>query len=37
VAAAEQTTTALIDQAIENALAAPYPDPVADAATEFSA
>jgi hypothetical protein len=26
-----------IDGAIENALAAPYPDPVADAATEFSA
>jgi acetoin:2,6-dichlorophenolindophenol oxidoreductase subunit alpha len=37
VAAAEQTTTSLIDQAIENALAAPYPDPAADAATEFSA
>ena len=36
VAAAEQTTTALIDQAIENALAAPYPDPAVDAATEFS-
>ena len=29
--------TAQIDEAIENALAAPYPDPVADAATEFSA
>ncbi len=37
VAAAEQTTTSLIDEAIENALAAPYPDPAADAATEFSA
>ena len=37
IAAAEQATTTLIDQAVENALAAPYPDPIADAATEFSA
>jgi TPP-dependent pyruvate/acetoin dehydrogenase alpha subunit len=36
IAAAEQAVTAQIDRAIENALAAPYPDPVADAATEFS-
>jgi TPP-dependent pyruvate/acetoin dehydrogenase alpha subunit len=35
--AAEQAVTAQIDAAIENALAAPYPDPAADAATEFSA
>jgi TPP-dependent pyruvate/acetoin dehydrogenase alpha subunit len=35
--ATEQATTAQIEQAIENALAAPYPDPVADAASEFSA
>lgn len=37
LAAAEQATKAQIDQAVENALAAPYPDPVTDAATEFSA
>lgn len=37
IAAAEQATTAQIDQAVENALAAPYPDPAQDAATEFSA
>jgi acetoin:2,6-dichlorophenolindophenol oxidoreductase subunit alpha len=37
IAAAEQAVTAQIDGAVENALAAPYPDPVADAATEFSA
>jgi TPP-dependent pyruvate/acetoin dehydrogenase alpha subunit len=36
IAAAEQATTAQIDAAIENALAAPYPDPAQDAATEFS-
>jgi acetoin:2,6-dichlorophenolindophenol oxidoreductase subunit alpha len=35
VAAVEAAITAQIEQAIENALAAPYPDPVADAATEF--
>jgi TPP-dependent pyruvate/acetoin dehydrogenase alpha subunit len=37
IAAAEQATTAQIEQAVENALAAPYPDPAQDAATEFSA
>jgi TPP-dependent pyruvate/acetoin dehydrogenase alpha subunit len=36
IAAAEQAVAAQIDGAVENALAAPYPDPVADAATEFS-
>jgi acetoin:2,6-dichlorophenolindophenol oxidoreductase subunit alpha len=36
IVAVEQTVTAQIDRAIENAVAAPYPDPVADAATEFS-
>ncbi|MGA9857894.1 MAG: thiamine pyrophosphate-dependent dehydrogenase E1 component subunit alpha [Solirubrobacteraceae bacterium] len=37
VAAVEEAITAEIEQAIENALAAPYPDPAQDAATEFSA
>jgi TPP-dependent pyruvate/acetoin dehydrogenase alpha subunit len=37
VLAVEKTTTAQIDQATEAALAAPYPDPIEDAATEFSA
>jgi TPP-dependent pyruvate/acetoin dehydrogenase alpha subunit len=37
VAAVEAAITAELDQAVENALAAPYPDPVADAATEFRA
>ena len=37
VAAVEQATTHEMDQAIANALAAPYPDPVKDAATEYSA
>jgi TPP-dependent pyruvate/acetoin dehydrogenase alpha subunit len=37
ITAAEQAVTAQIDRAVENALGAPYPDPVADAATEFSA
>ncbi len=37
VNAAEQATTALVEHAIENALAAPYPDPELEAATEFSA
>jgi len=37
ITAAEHAVTAQIDRAIENALAAPYPDPAADAATEFSA
>jgi TPP-dependent pyruvate/acetoin dehydrogenase alpha subunit len=34
--ATEEATTAEIEQAIENALAAPYPDPKQDAATEFA-
>jgi TPP-dependent pyruvate/acetoin dehydrogenase alpha subunit len=37
LAAAEQATTELLDHAVDEALAAPYPDPVADAATEYSA
>jgi TPP-dependent pyruvate/acetoin dehydrogenase alpha subunit len=37
VLAVEKTTTAQIDQATEAALAAPYPDPIEDAATEYSA
>jgi pyruvate dehydrogenase E1 component alpha subunit len=37
VAAVEAAIGAELEQAVENALAAPYPDPVADAATEFSA
>jgi TPP-dependent pyruvate/acetoin dehydrogenase alpha subunit len=37
IAAVEEAVTAQIDRAIENALAAPYPDPAADAAAEFSA
>jgi TPP-dependent pyruvate/acetoin dehydrogenase alpha subunit len=32
----EQRVTSQMDLAIENALAAPYPDPVEDAATEFA-
>jgi acetoin:2,6-dichlorophenolindophenol oxidoreductase subunit alpha len=36
IAAGEAATKALIEHAIEGALAAPYPDPEADAATEFS-
>jgi TPP-dependent pyruvate/acetoin dehydrogenase alpha subunit len=35
--ATEAETTAEIEQAIENALSAPYPDPEQDAATEFAA
>ena len=35
VAAVEAAITAQIEQAVADALAAPYPDPVADAATEF--
>jgi TPP-dependent pyruvate/acetoin dehydrogenase alpha subunit len=35
IAAVEQAITAEVDQAVENALAAPYPDPVTDAATEY--
>ena len=35
LAAIEQAASALIDHAVEEALAAPYPDPAADVATEF--
>ncbi|HWD85884.1 MAG TPA: thiamine pyrophosphate-dependent dehydrogenase E1 component subunit alpha [Solirubrobacteraceae bacterium] len=34
--AVEEAVTAQLEQAVENALAAPYPDPVEDAATEFA-
>ncbi|HET9719856.1 MAG TPA: thiamine pyrophosphate-dependent dehydrogenase E1 component subunit alpha [Solirubrobacteraceae bacterium] len=37
VGAVEQAVTAQLEQAVENALAAAYPDPSADAATEFAA
>jgi TPP-dependent pyruvate/acetoin dehydrogenase alpha subunit len=37
IAAAEQATTALVAEAVESALAAPYPDPALEAATEYSA
>jgi TPP-dependent pyruvate/acetoin dehydrogenase alpha subunit len=37
IVAVEEATAAQIQQAIDNALAAPYPDPELDAATEFSA
>jgi TPP-dependent pyruvate/acetoin dehydrogenase alpha subunit len=37
VAAVEERITAQLDAAIENALAAAYPDPIEDAATEFAA
>ncbi|MHB1569131.1 MAG: thiamine pyrophosphate-dependent dehydrogenase E1 component subunit alpha [Solirubrobacteraceae bacterium] len=36
VAAVEQEITAELEQAVQNALAAPYPDPAAAPATEFS-
>ena len=36
IAAVEDTISAELDEAVERALAAPYPDPAADAATEFS-
>jgi TPP-dependent pyruvate/acetoin dehydrogenase alpha subunit len=36
VAGVEQTTKLRIDRAVESALAAPYPDPVAEHATEFA-
>ena len=36
IAAAEEAVTAQIDRAVEDAINAPYPDPAADAATEFS-
>ncbi len=35
IAAAEETAQASIDQAVDDALAAPYPDPQGPAATEF--
>jgi acetoin:2,6-dichlorophenolindophenol oxidoreductase subunit alpha len=35
IAAAEESAKAQIEHAVESALAAPYPDPVSDAATEF--
>jgi TPP-dependent pyruvate/acetoin dehydrogenase alpha subunit len=35
VAAVEQAITAELERAVENALAAPYPDPVTEAATEY--
>jgi acetoin:2,6-dichlorophenolindophenol oxidoreductase subunit alpha len=37
IAAAEQATNALVEHAVESALAAPYPDPAVEAATEYSA
>jgi TPP-dependent pyruvate/acetoin dehydrogenase alpha subunit len=37
LSATEDATAAEIEQAVEHALAAPYPDPVQDAATEYSA
>jgi TPP-dependent pyruvate/acetoin dehydrogenase alpha subunit len=37
IAAAEESAAALIDQAVESALAAPYPDPEHETATEFRA
>jgi acetoin:2,6-dichlorophenolindophenol oxidoreductase subunit alpha len=36
IGAAESEVRATIDRAVEAALAAPYPDPAADAATEFA-
>jgi TPP-dependent pyruvate/acetoin dehydrogenase alpha subunit len=36
IAAVEQATTAELEQAVANALAAPYPDPATDAATEYA-
>jgi TPP-dependent pyruvate/acetoin dehydrogenase alpha subunit len=35
IAAVEQAITAELEQAVENALSAPYPDPVTEAATEY--
>jgi TPP-dependent pyruvate/acetoin dehydrogenase alpha subunit len=35
LAAVEESTEALLEQAVQDALAAPYPDPAQDAATEF--
>ena len=36
IAAVEEATTERIDRAVESALAAPYPDPAAERATEFA-
>ena len=36
IAAVEQATTAELEHAVENALAAPYPDPAVEAATEHA-
>jgi pyruvate dehydrogenase E1 component alpha subunit len=35
IAATEEATTALIEQAVERARAAPYPNPASDNATEY--
>jgi acetoin:2,6-dichlorophenolindophenol oxidoreductase subunit alpha len=35
IAAVEESTNALLEQAVQNALAAPYPDPQGQAASEF--
>jgi pyruvate dehydrogenase E1 component alpha subunit len=35
--AVEEVTNALMEQAVQTALAAPYPDPATEAATEFAA
>jgi TPP-dependent pyruvate/acetoin dehydrogenase alpha subunit len=35
IAAVEESTNALMERAVESALAAPYPDPASEAATEF--
>jgi TPP-dependent pyruvate/acetoin dehydrogenase alpha subunit len=37
IAATEEATTALMGKAVQEALAAPYPDPAAERATEFAA
>ena len=37
IAAVEEEVEALIERTVESALAAPYPDPAADAATEYAA
>jgi TPP-dependent pyruvate/acetoin dehydrogenase alpha subunit len=37
IAAVESATTSLLEQAVQEALAAPYPDPAQDRGTEFSA
>jgi acetoin:2,6-dichlorophenolindophenol oxidoreductase subunit alpha len=35
IGAAEESAKAVVEHAVESALAAPYPDPASDAATEF--